>query len=209
MCGAEPGWAASPGLFWGGSYGSVCPHQEEDPRNLLYRCLQAQIFWGDAPPSPSRPRPWGPGWTQSSQTTGTNHLLARRYSPLRGKGLVLESHRIPILLSSPAHATQRCSSPQTGDAFGVLRSHSPSPDAHHHPLPGPQHPACQPGAGRSVGWCCHGRRPRRQGQTGEAGTGTASPLVNSAGPCSLFKALNRGWYLSSPEFGARGLLPLV
>lgn len=49
-----------------------------------------------------------------------------------------------------------------------------------------------------------------EGQTGEAGTETRSPpRVNSARSCSLFKALNRGWYLSSPEFGARGLLALV
>lgn len=31
-----------------------------------------------------------------------------------------------------------------------------------------------------------------------------SPLVNSAGPCSLFKALNRGWYLFSAELEAGG-----
>lgn len=91
----------------------------------------------------------------------------------------------------------------------MLCSHSPSPDVSHHPLPGPQHPACQPGAGSGVGWRCHGRRPWCKGQTGEAGTGIRSPLVNSAGPCSLFKALNRGWYLSSPEFGAGGVLALV
>lgn len=70
------------------------------------------------------------------------------------------------------------------------------------PLQGPQHPAGRPGAGSELGWPCHGRRPWGEGQTGEAGTGTMSPLVNSAGPCSLFKALNRGWYLSSAELEA-------
>lgn len=93
--------------------------------------------------------------------------------------------------------------------MGCSASHPRSPSTPHHPLPGPQHPVYLPGTGSKVGWCCHSRRPLGEGQTGEAGTVTGSPLVNNDGPCSLFKALNRGWYLSSPEFGAWGVLALV
>lgn len=59
-------------------------------------------------------------------------------------------------------------------------------DRRHHP-PGAATP--QPGlCGR-----CDGRRPGGEGQTGEAGTGLGSPLVNKAGPCNLYKALNGRW----------------
>lgn len=36
--------------FLAGGYGSVSPRWEEGPCNLLYRCPQAQMFWGDDPP---------------------------------------------------------------------------------------------------------------------------------------------------------------
>lgn len=78
------------------------------------------------------------------------------------------------------------------------------------PLPKPQ---CSPAilcrdpstpqvTGASLAGAAAAEGPGNEGQTGEAGTGTVSPLVNSAGPCSLFKALNRGWYLSCAELEA-------
>lgn len=141
----------------------------------------------------SQPRPWGPGWTQSSGTTGTDPLLAHRYPPSTGKvrswspaGSPPCCHLLPAPLNGAVPHKQEMLSGCSAPTPWVLTAPPP-------PFP-------DPGTQRAS----HGRRPRCEGQTGEAGPGTASPLVNSAGPCSLFKALNRGWYLSSPEFGAGG-----
>lgn len=70
------------------------------------------------------------------------------------------------------------------------------------PPPPPPLPAGLLGAATAEG---HGARDRRE----RRGREQVSPLVNSAGPCSLFKALNRGWYFSAPEFGAGGVLALA
>lgn len=184
--------------FLEGGYGSVSPPWEEGPRNLLYRCPQAQIFWGDTPsPITSQPGPWGPDCTQSSGTMGST--VPGDSAPLQGR-FGLGDRQDPPLLPASCHSKV----PQTGNSFKRLCSHSPSPSA---PLAircRAQHPAGQLGAGKEFGWRCRGRRPWGKGQTGEAGTGTMSPLVNNAGPCSLFKALNRGWYLSSAELEAGG-----
>jgi len=197
-CGAGLGWAASPGPFLGGGCGSVCPRREKDPCNLLYRCPQAQIFQGDPPQSPAPPRPWGHGWARGSRGDGDKPCPEPSPTP-RGK-LRFGVPQGPHPASCPRRSEVRCPANRRCFRGAFLNPRSPSPG-----LPGPRHPACQPGAGSGAGWRGHGRRPRSEGQTGEAGTGTASPLVNSAGPCSLFKALNGGWYLSSPEFGAGGV----
>lgn len=56
-----------------------------------------------------------------------------------------------------------------------------------------------------LGWE-HGcsRRLCGEGQTGGPGPGLPPTLVNIAGPCILFKAVNRGWHLSSPDVGPGG-----
>lgn len=64
-------------------------------------------------------------------------------------------------------------------------------------------PHWEPSAG--LGWE-HGRSRRlwREGQTGGLGKGLPPTLVNIVWPCILFKALNRGWDLSSPDVGPGG-----
>lgn len=127
---------------------------------------------------------------------GTDHHLAHRYPPSTGK----------LRSRSPAGSPPCCHllpAPLNGavphEEEMLSGCSAPTPRVPTAP-PSPPHPCRDPGTQRAS----PGRRPRCEGQTAEAGPGTASPLVNSAGPCSLFKALNRGWYLSSPEFGAGG-----
>lgn len=157
-----------------------------------------------------------PSNTVTAQATGTwldpelpgDWGQSRRRSPTpRGRlGLGVPAGSPPAAASCPRRSQVRLPAKQRCFRGAPL----PSPDAPpSRPLPGPQQPGCQPGAGRRLGGRCRGRRPRREGQTGGAGTGTASPRVNSAGPCSPFKALNRGRYRSSPEFGAGGMLERV
>lgn len=125
---------------------------------------------------------------------GTYHHRARPHCPSAGQ---VWPGRIPSL-SSLCHPKL----PQAGDSFKRLRSHSPSPSAPRSLLcrdPSIQRVSREPGTSLAGAATAEG-----EGQTGEAGTGTMSPLVNSAGPCSLFRALNRGWCPSSAELGAGG-----
>lgn len=75
--------------------------------------------------------------------------------------------------------------------------------AHFFPMAMAPEPHWEPSAG--LGWE-HGRSRRlwREGQTGGPGKGLPPTLVNIVWPCILFKALNRGWDLSSPDVGPGG-----
>lgn len=148
-------------------------------------------------PVTSQPGPWGPDWTQSSGAMGTYHGHAQRHCPSAGQvwpWTPVGSHSAVVFM------------PLKTATNGILsRGSAPTAQAPvlpWHSVAGP--PAPSGPAGSEFGWRCHGRRPWGEGQTGEAGTGTMSPVVNSTGPCSLFKALNRGWYLSSAELEAGG-----
>lgn len=78
-------------------------------------------------------------------------------------------------MSSPPRDTQRCTSPQTGDEFEVLRTHSTSSNAPHPPLAGTSAPNVSV-QGWERGWLVlPQQKATGEGQTGEAGTGTRSP----------------------------------
>lgn len=118
---------------------------------------------------------------------GTDQYHGRRHGPSAG-----QRRQRPTLLSA--------SCPQNCPKEEVLL---PFPKPQCCPALPPPDPSAQREPDRA--WLALPRQKAwGEGQTGEAGTGTMSSLVNSAGPCSLFKALNRGWYLSSAELGAWG-----
>lgn len=168
-CRAEPGRGASLR-----SLGSVSPRWEEGPCNLLYRCPQAQIFWGESPsPITSQPRPRAPGWTQNSGTTGTYHHHARRHCPSAGEawpGRQVGSHPAFVLVP-PKTATNR----------GFFQE-APLP-VPCHPFAGTQASSWEPGTSLAGAATAegHGTRDRRE----RRGRELFPPLLTAPDPVAF------------------------
>lgn len=74
--------------FLAGGYGSVSPRWEEGPCNLLYRCPQAQIFWGAPPPAPQSHHSPGHGdliGPRAQGRWGHTTAMPRDIAPLQGR----------------------------------------------------------------------------------------------------------------------------